>query len=473
MPWTAPSDPVTGTVITVAYAVANLLTQLRHLRLMTGNADPPGSSYVVVSDSAGTTSWRKVTNDVLGVDSVAAAQIQAGAVGPSELAAGAAVANIGYRPVNAAGDAMSGTLAIVGNTGTGNNLDALDLVQQGVGNSGVYLRLMTPNGATTIGHFYGNSVLQVLDLNGTPAIDMQYGSTHLRVYNQTVYDAGNIGTASVANAAQVGGRTPTATPAAGAIPIADGAGKLDAWITAGGTATNAAALNSQPGSFYQARANHTGTQPAATISDLPATVATLGAQTAVTANNLQGIPPSTTAAANRIPVSDASGKLDAWVTPASFSIPSGLGCWVRSASEIPTGFARETSLDGLMLVGAGTSFGQTFNETQSYGNTWAHQHTSNSFAVSVSSVSVSVSVSGSATGGAGDTTGSSTAINGLATAGGVNLNTTGHTHPLNGVSLAVSASGGGSGTGSGTATGSTSNATWIPPLRAVVYARKT
>jgi hypothetical protein len=57
MPWTPPSDPVTSTVITVAYAVANLLTQLRWLRGMTGNADPPGSSYVVVSDTTATTSW--------------------------------------------------------------------------------------------------------------------------------------------------------------------------------------------------------------------------------------------------------------------------------------------------------------------------------------------------------------------------------------------------------------------------------
>ena len=93
MPWTSPSDPVTSTVITVAYAVANLLTQIRWLRLMTGNADPPGSSYVVVADSVAATSWRKVPADAL--------------------AAGAVVGNLGYTPVNQAGDGMSGTLSVL------------------------------------------------------------------------------------------------------------------------------------------------------------------------------------------------------------------------------------------------------------------------------------------------------------------------------------------------------------------------
>src|SRR5262252_6694624 len=86
MPWTNPVDPVTNTVITVAYAISNLTGPLRWLRLMTGNADPPASNYLVTSDSAGATSWK------------------------TGLAAIQAV--LGYRPVNANGDTVSGDLTV-------------------------------------------------------------------------------------------------------------------------------------------------------------------------------------------------------------------------------------------------------------------------------------------------------------------------------------------------------------------------
>lgn len=65
MAWTNPIDPVTNTVITVAYAVANLLTQIRWLRIMTGNADPSGSNQVVVSSSTSATAWGQVPTDAV------------------------------------------------------------------------------------------------------------------------------------------------------------------------------------------------------------------------------------------------------------------------------------------------------------------------------------------------------------------------------------------------------------------------
>jgi hypothetical protein len=138
---------------------------------------------------------------------------------------------------------------------------------------------------------------------------------------------------------------------------------------------------------------------------------------------------------------------------------------VRNAAEIPGGWARETTLDGRLLVGAGTSFSQTFVEGTGYGASWAHQHGIGSLTVTVSSVAVT----GTATGGPEDNTGGPSATNGLATAGGVNLPTETHHHSLNGVSFAVSASG--SGSGSTTATNS-ADATWLPPMRAVVWIRK-
>jgi hypothetical protein len=65
MAYGTPADPVGGTVITVAYAVTNLLDPIRWLRILTGNADPPGSSYVVVSTSTTGTSWQKVPSDAI------------------------------------------------------------------------------------------------------------------------------------------------------------------------------------------------------------------------------------------------------------------------------------------------------------------------------------------------------------------------------------------------------------------------
>lgn len=97
MPWTSPSNPVSGTVITVAYAITNILDNLKHLRLLLGNSDPPGSNYVPVSTSTSGVSWQKVPLDAI--------------------AEGIAVASLGYTPVNRAGDS-----GISGNLGLGNQI---------------------------------------------------------------------------------------------------------------------------------------------------------------------------------------------------------------------------------------------------------------------------------------------------------------------------------------------------------------
>src|SRR5262245_2782572 len=99
MPWSNPNNPAPGTVITAAQAIANWIDQVRWLRLLAGNSDPPGTSYVVVSDSASATSWKKVPADALAV--------------------GAAVTNIGYTPVNKAGDTMTGALGAPSISATG------------------------------------------------------------------------------------------------------------------------------------------------------------------------------------------------------------------------------------------------------------------------------------------------------------------------------------------------------------------
>lgn len=95
-----PTDPVSGTIITVAYAVANFLNPIRALRAFTGGADPPGSGYVVTSDSVSATTWKTT------IAVVAAA--------------------IGYTPLNKAGDTITpgglniaGALVIGGSTTAG------------------------------------------------------------------------------------------------------------------------------------------------------------------------------------------------------------------------------------------------------------------------------------------------------------------------------------------------------------------
>ncbi len=171
MAYGTPTDPVGGTVITVAWAQANVMIPIRWLRLMTGNADPPGSSYVVVSDSTTGTTWRKIPTDAIadlsittakyadlsitngkianvtisgdaklvpssitgnsGASAIGSGVIHAnrmvagsfdatqvaaafapGAIPATMLAAGAAVANIGYTPVNEGGDTIGGDLIV-------------------------------------------------------------------------------------------------------------------------------------------------------------------------------------------------------------------------------------------------------------------------------------------------------------------------------------------------------------------------
>lgn len=91
MPFGTPADPVSGTVITVAYAVANLLTPLRWLRGLTGNADPPGTDYCIVSDTTTGATWRKVPAAALATGA-AAGNVGTGGVTTAMLATDAVTA---------------------------------------------------------------------------------------------------------------------------------------------------------------------------------------------------------------------------------------------------------------------------------------------------------------------------------------------------------------------------------------------
>lgn len=84
MAWSTPVAPVSGTVITVAWAVANIVTPINWLRTMTGGTDPPGTGYMVTADSTTATTWKTGVAAILAV--------------------------LGYTPANPAGFTMTGNL---------------------------------------------------------------------------------------------------------------------------------------------------------------------------------------------------------------------------------------------------------------------------------------------------------------------------------------------------------------------------
>jgi hypothetical protein len=245
MAWTDPSNPVSATVITVAYAVANLLTQIRWLRTLTGGADPPGTGYMVSSDSTTVTSWKTGIAAIVSV--------------------------LGFTPINKAGDSGIGSLVSTTGTFSAKGLQAgVDGVSAGVGG-------VATTGAVNPASYTGGSKLAgspaVLGFNvGTSGIQSDGavnpsayvgGSTVAGVPNVLGLNVGNtgitVGTGGIAisgqinssvapgtppfvvasdtqvanlNAFELQGRQPTTTPTAGAIPIADLGGTLDSWVSA-------------------------------------------------------------------------------------------------------------------------------------------------------------------------------------------------------------------------------------------------
>jgi len=441
MAWTAPANPVAGTVITVAWAITNVTDNLRWLRLMTGNADPPGSSYIPLSTGPTTVAWSKVTADAL--------------------AAGVAVSNIGYTPVNRAGDAgITGTLQTTGAL-VSTNIGA-NAIQT---NGGIHAdQSITAGGSVSA---TGN-VTAGGDVNGSRLAASFSGPNALVV----------AGDGSINGAVVVTGRI---TGNGGFGPItSNGAISTTAGVSATGNVVTST------GAFIAQVA--TGTAPLQVNST--SLVANLNVQL-LNGHNAGH-------ASGEIPIADGTlcANLNAELLggqPRAYyeslatggtgaTIPAGMIAAFATAAEIPTGWSRYTAADGRLLVGAGQAIAgeTTFVENNAYGSSWGHRHAANSFGFSTSlsggAASVSGSLSGSATGGASDQTGTSSDINGLAQTGGVNLNTTGHRHSLNGVSFAASVSGtltgSASGTVAGSATGDSTTTTLILPSRAVVWARK-
>lgn len=187
-----------------------------------------------------------------------------------------------------------------------------------------------------------------------------------------------------------------------------------------------------------------------------------------------------------------SGNLPA----AGAYVPSGLIAAFATAAAIASGWARYTTADGRMLVGAGTTFTVTYTENTAYGSSWAHGHTLNAHAhagpshthTGPSHTHTGPSHShGLAAAGIGGTMGGPSGTN--TTGGTGNTSADGsHTHSLGSLDVtgttdadgtgATGASGTGATGSSGTGnTGApdndgTNNVAWAIPSHAVVWAQK-
>jgi hypothetical protein len=157
---------------------------------------------------------------------VTTAKIANLAVTAGKLAAGVAVANLGYTPVNKLGDSMTGQLSIFRTQGAiPTAFSVAPLVVQSLD------ALANPAETAGIGFHRSNASGVYLYHAGLTAADWLRFITHAGGV-ASVFSTLNMGAGSGLDAASLLTKVPTATPTIGAIPLADGAGKLDSWVTA-------------------------------------------------------------------------------------------------------------------------------------------------------------------------------------------------------------------------------------------------
>lgn len=517
MPFGSPVNPVPGTVITAAYAVTNILDPIRWLRLMTGNSDPPGSAYALVSTSTSAVAWSKI--------------------GPDALAPGTATGNLGYTPVNKAGDTGIGNLSSLGqiaaealvsggNVSAGGSVSAGGTVSaaafsggspvlghlnvagvtigaNGLGSSGSINTTggaaINSSGAVSAASYAGGSTTA-----GTPSVlGLTVGANGISstgtIAGSTITATANIGAAGTVSAGIFSGGT-TSSGGVSAAGFAAGVGgfaggphsgttgsftgnfgttaTMSAGAFNGGSTTlgGVSALGFAAGTAGFVGGPHSGTTASFTgnIGTTGGTVSGAVFSGGTTANgglSLLGLAVGASGIASSGPILAGTQEVYHPGNPppgSSGGIPSGLIASIATGA-LPTGWSFYTPANGRVIVAAGTASvtnPQTFTVGTNYGGDWAHAHASNTFAVSVSGT---VSVAGSATGGPGDITAGPSAT-ATRLDGGNAVASDAHTHSLNGVSLAVNASG--SNTLGGSATGSTTGAIWIPPSHALNAIRK-
>lgn len=458
MAYGTPADPVGGTVITVAYAVANLLDPIRWLRLMTGNADPPGSSYVVVSESTTGTTWRKVPMDAIvtltmvdsttpSSDSGSIETLLNGLANQLRNAKGTvswrtsqaiSLASLDADKADLAGDtftgAVSGTsFAASGNVTAGGVVNASGSMSVGtnltVSGNGAISGTLGVTGAATVGSITGGSTstgnLSVATL-ATGAGGIAAGA--ISASSLTVSGGASI-TSALSAGSYGGGTTAAGTPSFKGLNVgADGA------VIGAGGITTTGPMNP---ANYAGGSTSTGTPSVKGLLVGSDGIASTGT---ITIGGSEVYHPS-----NPPPLGSGA------------AVPSGLVAMFRTAAAIASGWSRETDLDGRIPVGAGTTFSTTFTEATNYGSSWSHAHTDGGVHNhSGSSLGVS-GVTGAAQGG--------TAYDEDDTGNGFNTRDASHTHDQGTLDV--------SGNTANNSTTATSSDAWVIPSRAYVFAIKT
>lgn len=313
MPFPSIVDPVPGTPITAAWEIANPLAAARWLRQLMGNADPPGSNYVVVSSSVSSGAWAKIPVDALaagvclaqiGPGGITNAYLATDSVDDRVLATGAAMANLTYRPVNSGGD-----FALTGPVGWNSSVYVTGATNQLFLVSGQFVHFVAGGTGTIAGTF--------------------------DVVNKTISWGGA--------AAFTGNLNAAAAVLTGLLTANSGVNVTGA-VSINGATTSTQAITATR--FVSTVAS--GTPPFSVSS--PTMVTLLNAELLGGANRAyyEGL--------------------------AASGVPSGLIAAFETAASIPGGWGRYTAADGRMLVGAGSVFSVTWTEATSYGSSWSHTH---------------------------------------------------------------------------------------------------
>lgn len=288
MTWTAPATPVALTAITVAFYNTNIRDNLNHLRGML--PDPGAANRMPISSSATAAAWGPLTLAVIPDGLLTAAKFAAGAaVGnianatltAAMLAAGAAASNVGAGGVSAAMLAAGAAASNIGAGGvtasmiaalTGNlKLNNLVALQLGEVTTNFMRSVLLMDTANVVNFGVATNAMALL---GPPGTDLTYNGSK-------VYTAANDGASSGLDADLFRG--------VNALARANHTGtQLAASISDLATAVallDAATVGTRSAAFLLARANHTGTQLAATISDLATAVSGMAAASATTATS--------------------------------------------------------------------------------------------------------------------------------------------------------------------------------------------
>jgi hypothetical protein len=136
--------------------------------------------------------------------------------------------------------------------------------------------------------------------------------------------------------------------------------------------------------------------------------------TSTVASGTAPFSPSSTTMCPNLNAQYLNGQLGSYYGRATNEVPPSLNAFFWSAGFIPGGtWARNTSADGRVIVGAGATFTVTFNENAQSGGSWSHDHVGDDH---------THIITGSATASVGAQAG--------AQGGGLNLDALGHVHPL-------------------------------------------